>query len=707
MKKKLSLLLLPSLLLSLSSCAINDFYNTIEEISIYDYRNAYFKDYKFSETNRLEVVARYKNGEVKDIPLELVNLTLIDEDDKQVDYRSSFGNGGTYRLYCYSGSVVSNLIELTVNEEDTPAESISFDISTTSIRTMDVIDFSLDVTPSNYNDEIMISFLRNNQEYKDVVSHRVDVDSYNFYDEKEGVTTIKASSENINETIDISVANAANKIIPNITYKDLSNRNAPTIGDTKLLVVPVWFKDSSSFLPDSVRGNIYEDLNSAFFSDGSVTGWQSVSSYYNSESRGKLNLQGKVSDWYFSNYYINNGDVSSSIGIDTTSLTKTRELANTIVDWYFAEHRDESRLDYDSDGDGFIDALALIYAAPDYFSYGVDNNYRNNTNLWAYCCPGSRGYQVDNPQVGTFLWASYDFMYGYSSALSRTLRPYYKGSTTNLRIDTHTYIHETGHLFGLRDYYDYSNQYKSASGFSMQDYNVGGHDPFSMFAFGWANPYLPTSSCRIKLNSFQETGDLILLTPEFNSVGSPFDEYLLLELYTPTGLNYLDSRYTYTPFGGIYPLGSKNVGVRLWHVDARLTKNTGFDQYDENLTVDPRPNGIYEHAFSNSYYLEGGNNDHISPLAKCTHNNDYAIYNLLSLIRNDTSVSHKTNKLFSDSDLFYAGNEFTMEKYEAQFPQKYIKSLDDSVLDNGKNLGWSFVIESITDNSAIINLTRL
>ena len=698
MKKKLSLLLLPSLLLSLSSCAINDFYNTIEEISIYDYRNAYFKDYKFSETNRLEVVARYKNGEVKDIPLELVNLTLIDEDDKQVDYRSSFGSGGTYRLYCYSGSVVSNLIELTVNEEDTPAESISFDISTTSIRTMDVIDFSLDVTPSNYNDEITVSYLRNSQEYKDVVSHRVDVDSYNFYDETEGVTTIKASSENINETIDVTVANAANKIIPNITYKDLSNRNAPTIGDTKLLVVPVWFKDSSSFLPDSVRGNIYEDLNSAFFSDGSVTGWQSVSSYYNSESRGKLNLQGKVSDWYFSNYYINNGDVSSSIGIDTTSLTKTRELANTIVDWYFAEHRDESRLDYDSDGDGFIDALALIYAAPDYFSYGVDNSYRNNTNLWAYCCPGSRGYQVDNPQVGTFLWASYDFMYGYSSALSRTLRPYYKGSTTNLRIDTHTYIHETGHLFGLRDYYDYSNQYKSASGFSMQDYNVGGHDPFSLLAFGWADPYIPLDTMDITINDFQSSHDLILLTPSWNSYNSAFDEYLLLELYTPTGLNTLDCTYKYS---FRYPQGPSTAGIRLWHVDSRLF--TLNQKFISNI-YDP---SSFSLAFNNTYKSdnEGGRNSFAYSIASGASRDDYQKFDLLHLIRNDITCEYDSLAELSASHLFRANDTFYMNTFSNQFYK------DDGLLDNGKSLGWSFQVKSITNNggdsySATISLTK-
>ena len=56
---------------------------------------------------------------------------------------------------------------------------------------------------------------------------------------------------------------------------------------------------------------------------------------------------------------------------------------------------------------------------------------------------------------------------------------------------------------------------KNPSGcFSMQDYNVGGHDPYSMMALGWVKPYIPTDSCEIKIKPFQTNHDLILLTPQ-------------------------------------------------------------------------------------------------------------------------------------------------------------------------------------------------
>ena len=73
----------------------------------------------------------------------------------------------------------------------------------------------------------------------------------------------------------------------------------------------------------------------------------------------------------------------------------------------------------------------------------------------------------------------------------------------------------------------------------MQDYNVGGHDPFSSYALGWGKAYIPAESMTINLKPFATSGEMILLTPNFNKYNSPFDEYILLEYYTPTGLNQL------------------------------------------------------------------------------------------------------------------------------------------------------------------------
>ncbi len=356
-------------------------------------------------------------------------------------------------------------------------------------------------------------------------------------------------------------------------------------------------------------------------------------------------------------------------------------LVESATNWYFTNNPSESRKDYDRDGDGYLDGVMLIYGAPDYATLG-NNDY---DNLWAYCywLQDTSNNNNTNPGPNVFFWASYDFMYDSSKASVRTGKSSYgNGDCSHASIDAHTYIHEMGHVFGLDDYYDYgSNNYSPAGGFSMQDYNVGGHDPYSVMALGWADPYIPTQSCDITISAFQKTHDLILLTPSWNSYDSPFDEYLLLELYTPTGLNALDSTYRYD---SSYPQGPNVAGIRLWHVDARLAYCTsltsqGYPTYAySKITTNPAYNATYgiTHAFSNTV----GNADYGSVLGSSYYN-----YHLLSLVRNNTSTGVNTTSKLSSSDLFRNGSSFSMSTYSSQF----VKS---GKLNSNVSLGWSFSV---------------
>ena len=319
---------------------------------------------------------------------------------------------------------------------------------------------------------------------------------------------------------------------PGRTYNDYIKNNiyplsaTPTVGKAKLLVIPVWFNDSSSFINEDKKMNVREDISAAYFGKNTDTGWRSVKSYYEEESHGKLKLDGTVSNWYFPNtsYRTYKSDADHSL---TTSLVKEAS------DWYFTNNPEDNRTNYDCDKDGYLDGVVLIYAAPDnsQFSDG------DCSNLWAFC------YWIQNtdvkntikPGANVFFWASYDFMYGKNKAASRTGKDKYADGDTsnNVNVDAHTYIHEMGHMFGLEDYYDYSSYgYAPAGGFSMQDHNVGGHDPFSVFALGWGKAYVPTTSAEINLKPFVSSGEMIILSPNWNAINSPFDEYLILEYYT-------------------------------------------------------------------------------------------------------------------------------------------------------------------------------
>ena len=477
------------------------------------------------------------------------------------------------------------------------------------------------------------------------------------------------------------------------TYEDYARNSiygidsCPCLGVIKPLVIPVWFKDSTSFISQSKKEAVREDIRKAYFGSEKETGWHSVRSFYEKESDGRLDLDGVVSNWYEIN-----SSYKNYFSLDDGS---TEKLVEKAVDWYFTT-TGESRRDYDADGNGFIDGVFLIYAAADYFAMDDDRA----ENLWAYCSwlgdETKRNALLPGPN--TFFWASYDFMYGNNLAETRTGKRFYGGDTRYCSVDAHTYIHEMGHVLGLDDYYDYGeNSYSPAGAFSMQDYNVGGHDPYSLFALGYADPYIPKESCEISLRPFQLNHDLLLLTPDWNEYDSPFDEYLLLELYTPAGLNRFDSEHYYM---NQYPHGPNAAGIRVWHVDGRLIHVDTIK--DDAIVVkgDPFTSNVFYNckygvatAFNNSYQSED---------FPCLLGETYESYNLLHLIRNSKSAKLLNENALSSQDLFKDGSKFDMNSFASQFPR-------GSKLNSGKSLNWSFSVSiegSGSNTVAKISLTK-
>ena len=145
---------------------------------------------------------------------------------------------------------------------------------------------------------------------------------------------------------------------------------------------------------------------------------------------------------------------------------------------------------------------------------------------------------------------------------------------------TNYLIHETGHLFGLTDYY---NTKYSATGsdyhfqptgcFDMMDYNIGDHSSFSKYLFKWSSPMVmkKVTSGTIDLKPFTTSGEYLLIPgPNYN--GSPFSEYLLVEYFAPTGLNKFSGAYSYIDANGntgIYKY-PQYYGLRIYHVNATL-----------------------------------------------------------------------------------------------------------------------------------------
>jgi len=499
---------------------------------------------------------------------------------------------------------------------------------------------------------------------------------------KIGTTTITGTTEdgNLVDTANINVTEVP--VLGRTTLKynyDHLTKNyyytkgaTPTTGKARILVVPIWFSDSTSFIAETSKENVRNDIDKSFFGD--VEDYYSIASFYNTESYGNLEITGVTTDWYEC------GGSYSSYGTD---YNKTTSLISKVMT-YAKSNWSISPKDFDADGDGHIDGLCMIYGGPDCSEYG-NSKYEN---LWAYTSWTESARNTSNPTVNHYFWSSYDFLYGSTTAKTRTGKSSYAGGNTSYsELDTHTFIHEFGHMLGLDDYYDYSDkQYTPAGGFNMQDFNVGGHDPFSVMALGWTNPYIPTTSCTIEINPFQDNGDLILLTPKWNSDDSPFDEYILLELYTPTGLNALDSAHNL--YSG-YPQGPSIPGIRVWHVDARLAYSSGSTFSTSKMTTNPSTTlGKVREAMSNTYDKQ----------YNAFNSSTYVNYNLLSYIRKSTSSSTTPSDYIKSSNMFVTGNTFTLSTYKSQFPKS-------TTLNSGSSFPWTVSFGSVTNSKAVITLT--
>ena len=510
------------------------------------------------------------------------------------------------------------------------------------------------------------------------------------------------SEGNINYSVDVtdhsSVELGKDEYVPkketlDYTINDLVNHsvytidNMPSSGNIKILVIPVWFSNSKDHIAGGLfsksQDQVREDIATAFFDrDASgnekLASWKSVKRYYEEASFGKLHIDGAVTGWYSINKRAN----------EISNNASTVSLVKNAVAWAKQQYTSVDWSEYDADNDGYLDCVSVIYGYHN-SNYkegfgGYTRPSRSNDNLWAYTywVQDSRLKSKTNPGPNTFLWASYDFMY----------KEYGAGANTEEdKVDAHTFIHEMGHCMGLEDYYDYNTNNSSckAGGFSMQDCNVGGHDPYSRMVFGWVTPYVPTNDCTITLEPFENSGDCIVLSPSFAK--SPFDEYIILEYYIPGGLNAFDSGAAWSKG---YPTGSETAGIRVWHVDSRLLEYKSYpSSTDEGYQIAKTINSKY-------YYLLGLSNttyskeyiDYVSPCPALRN------YSLLHMIRNSSSMTFRPGdkEYMSTSDLFRAGETFSLEEFNSQF-------VNNNTLDNSLELPIRVTVESLGD-TAVLNI---
>ena len=436
------------------------------------------------------------------------------------------------------------------------------------------------------------------------------------------------------------------------TYQDIDEYMStsgltPSKGNVNILVVPVEFSDLSEF--DNETLNMIDDT----FNSTNSTYFESVKSYYQISSYNKLNFNFTLCDPYTS--------IISSTNfkrLETNGINGTTRILNDMYNKLTINGESVNYLNYDSDLDGYVDGIWLIY------NNANANEVFNQSNYWAYTSYLDVSPNLTNPVFNTFANCSKFFLY--------------EGNSSGY--DAHTLIHETGHMLGLEDYYSYDNYYSASGGLMMMDLNIGDHDSFSKFSLGWIDPIVINKECEVTLKPLTTEGKAIII-PSESYYGNAFGEYLIIEFYSPNKLNSLDSSVIYNQ-ARLY----SDLGIIVYHVDARL--------------------GLVQSPFNYSYidnsetydYSNISNYSYISLLSSNTPSYRYNnSYNLIEIVTKNNINMFDTG-FSNNTSLFKLKDSFNSDNYTSFF--------NNSKFNDGSEIEFNFEVSDLNNESVTLKFTK-
>ena len=441
-----------------------------------------------------------------------------------------------------------------------------------------------------------------------------------------------------------------------------------TIGDQKLLIIPVHTNDTS-FTEDEL-----DTIDIAYNGDPSETGWQSLRSYYEASSYGELRMQGIMVEPY------NLGVSTSSFGQSAMNNATFISTLQTIVSSYSNAIASNG---LDQNSDGYVDAVEFVWKN----NGTIWDGYSEKTSVWwAFTSISGKLPNVNNPVVGDYFW----------SPLSHITNGYY---TPN--IDIHTLAHETGHLLGVDDHYSYDSGTDGcpAGGSDIMDLNVGDHNAVSKAMYGWVSPYVPTGELdefTITLHDFQSTGDCLMLIDPDSWNGTQYDEYFMCEYYTPTGLNEMDATEGYPEWADYYNGNGTGkiytqAGLKVMHADYRpgtYGRNNNFTGYASN-------------PLSSSAYVVASNTSSSS-------DSGYRLIEAVPACKSNLFIGSKgTYRNFGRQDILFGTSAYGCGSttFDASTCSNILKN--KTKMNSGADIPWGFTVIDQTDTTITLQVTKL
>lgn len=455
-------------------------------------------------------------------------------------------------------------------------------------------------------------------------------------------------------------------------YTNVGAPHLDPLEEQHVLVVPFGFTGTDSYVSlqtDETIEKIRLTFNGTDQELKAVGGWHSVQTYYETSSYGLANVEFDVLDTWC--IYENS---ASSLGGGANAAIYART-------WYINEYAKENHGQlgadahplsyYDANNDGFIDLMWVVYSHP-YETSG--------SNWWAYVTYTLGQDQTGTePKVNTLGWASIDFMSSYNG------------------YDAHTFVHETGHTFGLDDYYDYNGEWSPLGGIDMMDHNMGDHCAFSKFTLGWAQPWVVNKSGQIVLRSFTTSGDCFIIpSPNYNNTA--FDEYFMVELLSPSGIATEDYTVGYSSTSGF-----SKAGLRITHVDARVYENDR-DTYMTNNIQDAVGFRIDNSKFGRSGVKVDG--DFWPDAQNSSTGNPYSLISIIDANTPEENGLTKYGYTATNDSLYSQGKRFIITDTQNAMSSKYLPS-GTNLWNKAKTItGWSGSKQTFSvDQTMDINIT--
>ena len=424
-------------------------------------------------------------------------------------------------------------------------------------------------------------------------------------------------------------------------------------GELKALVIPIAWKDQPQNATDEQLDMFRSELGRVIDKNGTVNDYSgkkengySLSAYYDEASYGKLHISSFITDWYDCGY---NFSVYRGSSV-------SQSFFGEVLDWLYKKYPDMDFSSFDRDNNGYFDSVIFLNAGEDSDLSFIIDSFEGAVMYRSTYGPEYAG-SVEKPRINCAV------------------------NLNSRHFENNALLHEFAHMLGLIDYYDVTYSGISAlGGYDMQDSNVGDWNAYSKYAVGWIDPVVvknlaPGEHIDIEIGAMSKTGDAIVISPAGTDFDGPFNEYILVDLFTDCGVNKYDAAgFNLTD----------TVGVRIYHVDATMERRDYVNpDYPDTQAV---PIGTIH--FANAYNERGKFNIELIQAGKVNTFTDIYAFG-------------ERRTRFTAEDLFMAGDTFSLKDYSQFFY--------NGVLDFSKDFGYSISVVSITGKGesakAVIRIT--